>query len=592
MSFILQFIRKHKLGCTLFAVVFYQILCALQGVDLTDEGWGMYFYQQIFKNPECVTAQMPYWVTGLIGGIWDMLFPSGGFLWMRIFGIILTTGTFYLSYTFLKKSIASNWLLVGLVAQIVIVAGDPKPYGYNSLTAFFVLLAVMSLWRGLERRKYVWLFIGGFLLGINVFVRIPNIAILPIILLIPIYSYWQSKKIGLFSSQLWTAIVGIITGMGIVVLAMWHWGYWALFMESFSAVANSATDASNSHQFGRLITRYLLNYSGILIVGAVVTLVGCIYLWLYAKIRTKKILYCLHVLCALILVFGSMRYNEILRDNDMFFAQFISYIGAILILINYNRSKCFHLRYAALASLFMIVLIPLGSDQGVVTMWTSAWLALPLGAAYLYNLSKDGKLWESKLKRYFSYKSGIRSYLGILFLAYIGCGLYKNDNLAYYDPDSRLTKVHSIDNSYCRLIYTNSYRARLINELLPALQSYVKPNDYLMVYNFMPGLNYMTNTRSYVSNAWLWGLSGSELKQQLDKSLSEKKILPVVVRQHFVAANKWQEYDPFYTDATRNPENVLSRNDQTKAFNDFLEQNHYITVWTNRNFEILLPEKP
>ena len=48
---ILQSIRKHKLSYALFFVIFYQVLCALQGFDLSDEGWGMYFYQQIFKNP-------------------------------------------------------------------------------------------------------------------------------------------------------------------------------------------------------------------------------------------------------------------------------------------------------------------------------------------------------------------------------------------------------------------------------------------------------------------------------------------------------------------------------------------------------------
>ena len=159
MKIILYSIQKHKFAYALVLVILYQLACAVQGFDLSDEGWGMYFYQQIFKNPECVVAQMPYWVTGVIGGVWNLLLPEGGFLGTRILGIIMVTGTFCLSYVFLKKSINSGWLLVGLIAQMLIVVGDPKPYGYNSLTAFIVLSVVIVFWRGLETNLFGWIYV-------------------------------------------------------------------------------------------------------------------------------------------------------------------------------------------------------------------------------------------------------------------------------------------------------------------------------------------------------------------------------------------------------------------------------------------------
>ena len=232
MEIILHHIRKHKFAYALVVVVLYQLACAVQGFDLSDEGWGMYFYQQIFKNPECVVAQMPYWVTGAIGGAWNLLFPAGGFLGTRILGIIIVTGTFCLSYVFLKKSINSGWLLVGLIAQMLIVVGDPKPYGYNSLTAFIVLWVAIVFWRGLETGRLVWFFIGGFMLGVNIFVRIPNLAILPIILLIPVCQYWKNGSMRFFNSQMWTAAWGTIVGVAVIIAAMYYWGYWAFFMLS------------------------------------------------------------------------------------------------------------------------------------------------------------------------------------------------------------------------------------------------------------------------------------------------------------------------------------------------------------------------
>lgn len=588
MGCILKAIQKHKLAYALLFVVVYQIASAMQGFDLSDEGWGMYFYQQIFKNPECVAAQMPYWFTGVIGGAWNLLFPMGGFLGTRLLGIMIITGTFYLSYIFLKKSINSGWLLVGLIAQVLIVVGDPKPYGYNSLTAFFVLLSVMSLWRGLESHKLGWLFLSGLLLGINVFVRIPNIAILPIILLIPCYIYWKESAIRIFSYQMWVTGLGIIVGFTLVVSAMYYWGYWPLFMEALGGVADSATDVNNSHQLGRMLTQYAKNYSNIISVGGIIILLGGGYVWLRKKYSNKFFIWIWGLAVAAILIFLSLRFNNDLRNYDMYFVQFISYAGVIVVLLNNENLR---LRYAALASLLMIVCMPLGSDQGINTMWTSAWLALPLATAYLYSCFGDKVLWKGKLEKYSFSKDCIRSYFCILFVVFIGCGIYKNERLAYYDPGSRLEKIHSINNPYCRFIYTNSYRTNLLNELLPALEQYVKSEDYLLVYNFMPGINYMTNTRSYLPNSWLWAYSGAELEQQLNIAVSKKKILPVVLRQHFIAANRWWDYDPCYTDANRKPANPLSRPDQTKAINDFLSKYHYKTAWTNKHFEILLPEE-
>lgn len=590
MKIILYSIQKHKFAYALVLVILYQLACAVQGFDLSDEGWGMYFYQQIFKNPECVVAQMPYWVTGVIGGVWNLLLPEGGFLGTRILGIIMVTGTFCLSYVFLKKSINSGWLLVGLIAQMLIVVGDPKPYGYNSLTAFIVLSVVIVFWRGLETNRLVWFFLGGFMLGVNIFVRIPNLAILPIILLIPVCLYWKNGSLRFFNSQMWMAIWGTIVGGALIVAAMYYWGYWTFFMEAMAGVASSATDETNSHQFGRLIVRYIKNYWGIISVGGIVVLLGGAYTWLRSKLINKYSSWVLNLLFVFIWIFLGLCFNKALRHNDMYFTHFVSYVGTILILINYNRIEGLRMRYVALASLFMIVCMPLGSDQGINTMWTSAWLALPLGTAYLCRLFEDEVIWNERLGKYSIYKRYMRCYLCIIFVCYIACGIYKNDNLAYYDPDSRLEKVHPIDNQYCRFIYTGSYRANLMNELLPVLEKYVEPDDFLLVYNFMPGLNYMTDTRSYISNAWLWCLSGAELERQLQAAMSKNTPLPVVLRQNFRTTNLWGEYDPNFMDVNHLPENVLSRPDQIKAMNNFLDMNHYKIVWTNRYFDILLPD--
>lgn len=43
MKIILYSIQKHKFAYALVLVILYQLACAVQGFDLSDEGWGNVF---------------------------------------------------------------------------------------------------------------------------------------------------------------------------------------------------------------------------------------------------------------------------------------------------------------------------------------------------------------------------------------------------------------------------------------------------------------------------------------------------------------------------------------------------------------------
>ncbi len=583
-----ELVKRKNFLIVLFVVIIYQLLCIVQGFDLSDEGWAMYFYQQIFKNPETVGAQMPYWFTGIIGGLWYKLFPTGGFFLMRLFGVFIVTSTFCISYNYLKKFLNPSILLLGLAAQILIVAGDPKPFGYNSLSAFLIIITVVLFFNGMEKRKLFLLFSGGFLLGINIFVRIPNIASLVILLLIPTYIYLKEKRFSIINRYFFVGVLGVVVAVISTVIVMKMLGHWNLFVNSLTAVANSASDKANSHQFGTMFFQYLKNYLGILKVGIFCMLIGIIYAGLKKLFHSSCYQYFLVLLTAAVIAYYSVKCNRALRENDMFFVHFISYFSIALIYMNVKETR-YSLKFAAFAAFLMVVFIPLGSDRGIVTIWTSSWLSLPLGIAYIYSQLKGIRItikdWTLSID-----KKTLVEFCGIVYTVYMLTGIYKNDCCAYYDPGTRFEKVHAINNPYCRFIYTNSYRAKLMNELLPALSNFVKPGDYLLAYESIPGINYMTDTDSYVPNAWLWCYSGEELEKQINKSIREKKTFPIVLRQHFVAINRWREFDPNFFNKD-NPDISYSESKRIQVINHFLSENNYRTVWTNNYFDILLSEK-
>jgi len=596
------FFDKYKFGIFLVFVLFYQVLCSVKGFDLSDEGWAMYFYQQIFKNPDTVVAQMPYWLTGVIGGGVYKLWPNGGFLAMRLVGVAMNTSILIISYFFLRKHFNTTVLLIGLLIQVLIVSGDPKPFGYNSLTAFFAVIGVLLLYSALDKQKLFYSFLSGFIIGLNVFVRIPNIVQLAFILIIPFY-YFLYKRQGnwFFNNFVWTFTGGVLLGMLLTVKAMMLVGHWDYFIASFASTVNSISDSSNSHQFGRMIGCYLRNYGGILEFGGLLTGFAIIYVVLYKRILLyvpsyKWLRWLLSIFIVLLNCSWLIKKSNILRSKDMYAIHFLAYLAIIIILLSHKKKDRFTVM-CAFISLLMIVFIPAGSDMGIQTMWTSSWIALPMGLAYLYSCclpSKQKNILQSKTNSrfigFFSRLDGnlLRNFFSIITLSIIISFFYQNYARAYYDPAPAIKKHYKINNRFCNGIYTINYRASLINELLPELNKYVKPGAELMAYDFIPGLNYMTDTKSFIPNAWIWCYSGKEFERQLHKAIAQGKKLPIIVRQHCTTTNQWGEFDSHFYDENK-PDDWYFNKKRTNAINNFVKEYKYKTVWSNKNFEILLP---
>lgn len=580
-------IIKHKTRYVFWGIVLYQLICVLHGFDLSDEGWAMYFYQRIFTNPESVVAQMPYWLTGVIGGLWYKVFPEGGFLAMRLLGVVVVTLTSILVYSLLKKTVNSSLILLGVLMQVLIVAGDPKPFGYNSLSALFVVLAIGTILFGMKKRRLFMLFLSGLLLGSNIFIRLPNVASLSLLFLIPLYHYLETGKICVFSKSFLFSLLGLLTSLFWGLMALHISGHIDFFLESINGVVASASDQNNSHQLGTMLLVYLKNYGGILLIGCIVILVGAVFSYARKYAMTKNHFYIIKLITFVLLTFLSVEYNNILRDNDMYFIHFLSYLAILIVLLNFYKERL-EIKFFAIASLLMIVFMPLGSDRGIVTIWTSSWMSLPFSIAYLLPKIQDLRI-NLFIKQVVLCKKYLLEYFKILIIVFLLTAIYKNAYCAYYDLGSIFKKTYSIDNRYCRCIHTNEYRARLMNELLPMLSLYIRADDYLMAYDFIPGINYMTNTISFLPNAWIWCYSGSELKKQIDISVKEKNKMPVLVRQHFIATNKWRDYDPdFYNE--RRPDTWYFKKERTMVINEFINKYKYRTVWSNWNFEILISD--
>ena len=138
----------------LVLTIFYPLLFIWQGLDFTDTGFVLTNYQQIFINPDSIESTFRIWLSSILGGLWLYFFGDTlGLLGYRMAAVLLVYGTLYFSFLILRPHIRTKPLLFGLLLALIFVNRSGFSFNYNSLTAFFYVLAVFFFGQGAERKS-------------------------------------------------------------------------------------------------------------------------------------------------------------------------------------------------------------------------------------------------------------------------------------------------------------------------------------------------------------------------------------------------------------------------------------------------------
>ena len=578
--------------------VLYQCLCAIQGFDLTDEGHLMSAYQLFGSDPLAAKCGSGYPLTCYIGWLLNSIYPAGGILMMRMWGIFMVSLTEIISYKYLSRYFSTKVVLIGLLIQAVFLAGDPKPFGYNNMTIFFGVISLVCINEGVRKVKWGLIVLGGLLAGMNVFVRLPNVTFVSFALIPFLWNYdfagihWKKS-----TAQAMVILMSFASGMVAVWLLLVHIGADTLVTEFVSSIANTLQGKS-THSTDSLLMSYLSNYRmcivylGILILGAVV---------FCSAFQTRWIL----LRCALLFLGFEILYRPIYMDSSMLGDTIMATINGISIAgACYYMAACPERRNVALTAVLLSSIGPLGSDGGFRTMWASTWLALPVGLSGLYEFCR--MLSKKRFSISFTLKNEEESTgkeSSVKNISFPICQLNKSfwcctvillaivfikiDHKAYYDPGDRTEKIYPIESRLARGIYTMEKKAGIINPLLRELDRYVKPGDTMLVYDFSPLLYYLTETRPFAGISWPCVFFGERYVKAFVQAEKESERLPVIVLQHFFSSNEWTSIQRNYYDESIDTNYISSA--QTKTIKRFIKKYKYKRVWSNGYYEILVP---
>ena len=549
-----DYITKHE--CMAVAVVFamlaiYHMVFMCFGLDLRDEGFYYTFYQNIFTHPAAVEYNFMYYLTGPIGGMWVKAFPDAGLLGLRVLGLLFMLASTFIAFRLLRSFIGVTSALLGCAIVSVAAVGNLYAFGNVCATIFFYVVMFRLMLLGVERNR-LWLFLlSGIVAGLNCFVRIPNLLGIGSVAIIALSAHYGMLSWRRAYGGMVAFVVGVITGVALVSALQVMLGHEQLFLDNIKALfSNSANSQSDSsHSFVNLLRVQAEHYIKVVLPLLALAVLVVVLSRMSNRDSASSTV---KLGCKIVVVVAVLSFMLYLRPVAIVWCA--GFVGAIYVLWNYRNS----LSLVAWAGLFMLVVIPCGSDVYFNLGALVALLSLPL-ALYAFR----------------RYKTLLAVFVSFLLLF---C-LVQQWQMSYLDRAQLPSRCVTMKSPLLHGIHTQRYRAEAIDEVLDGISSYVQPGDTLLVFANAPLLNSLTNTVPALGASWP-GL--------LDQSVFEQRLLclpkvPVLV-QTFLG-DKWEprRYDHLGEDVEKD---LNTGNMKLHALDRFLIARHYKLVYQTEYFSL------
>jgi hypothetical protein len=601
-NFLFPFFGKINTRLFFILIFILQVLLIFQGFDLSDEGFLSTFYSRIFSNPNSVSYNFMFWLTGVIGGAWSKISSPLGLLGLRLGGAIVNTLTVILTYYLLKKYLKPEYLKLGLLLVVLSLNNDIKILNYNTLSSFFYVTVIIFLFTGLQKNQFLNILVGGFIAGLNIFIRTPNILELGLVLGILYNNYLSGQSSTIAIRQISGFLTGFIAAIVVVVFAMYLSGHLPIYLGSLKLLYAmgkgqvQTTEIQGGYGLSRLL--YLFRSNNVVSIKYALIVVAGISGLVYLnnkfknnskpeKIFTQAVVY-FAITVTLFLI--------IIRRIDHFTILF-TITGLILLTavsmafthIEKERKLLFFF------GCFFLLSFPLGSSDGIYTAGRYClWIALPITMDYLlkirsfnFNLSVlrdkqefSGKVWVGE-----NHLGNVKKWLVFIF---VFAGFYFVYFYPFFDRRNRIQMHYALQSDKLKGIYTTKGRAEVFNELLRESAKYIKEDDYVIAYDDMAIFYYATNTIPQLSNPLPAVYNTYQFQSDLNSIFEKSRNLPPVIRQKIATIG----------DASKWPEEILPVNyftmernlDKNNILDSFLKKNNYQEVWANKVFMILIPD--
>lgn len=536
-----------------------------QGLDFTDQGYLLTGYRCFFKYPQATEDSASTWLTTLVGAIWDALFGKWGVVSVRALWALCMSLGLLLAFRLVRSATSERAAAVSVLAASIFLSDRRETwFSYNTSSSLLFVAAAVSLTLGLVSRRRGPLLTAGVVIGALPFARLPNVLAAGLVIAPCLAALVEKERRAGLLRELGLLLAGIGAGFLGTLGLVYALGHGPMLVNGIRGLF--APSASQSgYGMDSLLANFIKDELTALAWGLGVCLAGAAVAQVFRRVPAL-------VSWPLVVVLGALAAYGLAGTDELwrFVAPGTGYWLLAAVALGYARPS-FEQRALAFTALAILIIAPLGSNNGIKNAHMGLWLALPLLLSLLFSLN-------SKLLADQGSKLAI-----ICCLALTGEGLHRAATYTYRDSTrSRLTA--SVPYPQLRGQFTSPARAKSVAQVLQELNKRVAPGDYLLAYEGTPLLQYLTRTRPYLNRPWLMGAVSSEEVAQLAAAAPQRTgCLPVAV----VTRKSTRGFD--WPRVARGLEQREPQRRTRRVLNAFLRRHGYERTWTNGFFEILEP---
>lgn len=482
-----------------------RLLMGLQGFDYVDMGFCMTFYQNIFSHPEAMPFYFNYYLTGLIGGLWQAMLGDWGLQGFRLLDVLARTAAIWMLYLTFRDFIPSKRIAALTVLLAFLFPTYIITFHYNTSTLLLMSVAIWLFSSAYRQKSMLLLFAAGVALGITLFARSVNLAMLPLIALPLLNLDNHSLKKRIVATVVHAG--GLLTGLAVVwtLLAATHQSGYFLdgLNEAFAFFNTNESEAINTHTSGNIIWSYLVSWKNVL-AQAVALLVIC-SIYVYAT-RTEgiknKALKTVCIISLAVLTYTSLAYVTLLT---------VCLLLLVTAFCNGTIDKRIlpALLYATIGAL----LFPIGSDMGIARIFNHSAQLLVFPATVCLTGVK-----APAIKSLLPYGYACITLSAFAYLLFMP-----------YEESEPRWKLTTMVQSKGLNVYTDSDKAAFYQDVIQKIHEYGQDSPTLLLANQSSELYYATGKQPFTGSTQVYTYNGSMLHTQLAKQEKFYGHLPMVV---------------------------------------------------------------
>lgn len=542
-----------------------------QGVDVSDSTYslGNYLFADRLEGMWVIST----YLSNLFGSLIVNLPGGSTLLGANIYTRLVLATTVLAVYYLLKNETGSFVSFLGGILAID-MCWIPTGILYNYLSYLFLTVGALLLYKAVKKDDKRLLFAAGLVLGINVFVRIPNITNMALILVLWVVALYEKRTFKAVAKDTGICVAGYAVGVLVPFIAIViKYGFNGIvdMISGLSGITSTDETYTPLSMIFGTVRAYIRSSKWFLIILLVVFGGIVMYRIMPGKMVPLKTVVYLAVIGLMVRFFWgrgmfSFRYYE---DYSSIYewgmmGLFLSIAAAVYGLVMAGKESDDNRRkFVALSvmSLVIIVIAPLGSNNYTYQNLNNLFIVLPV----TFSLCLDAYKRVSRMEKlYFTAPMGIMLLALLVILVIQGGGF--NVKFVFRDGmrgEPRDTRIETVDT--VKGMYTNSANAANLTGLYESVEK-VNPSE-LVLFGDCPGLTFILRRPSALFTSWtdLDSNPVNEVKKGLD-ALSGRDGIAVIIRN---------------TDSS-----FVNSAEKSELIQEFINENDYRECYQNGEYTV------